>query len=240
VIKAKRWFAPPAVACPVVNLTTGKVDFACARLDQLAEAWRRQLVSHRFGHDPRLIFTTVRENGPGDAGKLVGERDSPVSRWSRFNACSIQGRRPRIAATHQNDVCGLHEQRPQVLVAALGYFAQDRAISRRLLLWHEAESGTEVASLLEACAIADRCYHGTRDDRADARHSHQALAAVILLRLSFDLGLHALNSPARVANHSTKFVGQVMHLTHTRSETVSNSQEASARLLREADDDIPV
>jgi hypothetical protein len=43
-----------------------------------------------------------------------------------------------------------------------------------------------------------------------------------------------------VANHSTKFVGQVMHLTHTRSEIVSNSQEASARLLREADDDIPV
>jgi hypothetical protein len=36
-----------------------------------------------------------------------------------------------------------------------------------------------------------------------------------------------------------KFVGKVMHLTHTRDEIVSNSQEVPAYLLREADDDIP-
>src|SRR6266516_2249170 len=52
----------------------------------------------------------------------------------------------------------------------------------------------KVASLLEAGAIADRRNHGTRDDRADARHRHQALATLILLRQRFDLGRHARNA----------------------------------------------
>jgi hypothetical protein len=39
---------------------------------------------------------------------------------------------------------------------------------------------------------------------------------------------------------ATKFVGKVMHLTLIRDEIVSNSQEASPRLLREANDDSPV
>src|SRR6266567_7846161 len=54
----------------------------------------------------------------------------------------------------------------------------------------------KVASLLEAGAIADRRHHGARDDRADARHRHQALATLILLRQCFDLGRHARNAVA--------------------------------------------
>ena len=57
-----------------------------------------------------------------------------------------------------------------LFVAALGDFAQDRSVSRRHLLWHEPQPSTEVASLLEAGAIADRRYRRARDDRADARH----------------------------------------------------------------------
>jgi hypothetical protein len=68
---------------------------------------------------------------------------------------------PRSAAAPERRVRP-DEQRPQVLVAALGYFAEDRAVSRRLLLRHETEPGAEVASLLEAGAISDRCHHGTR------------------------------------------------------------------------------
>jgi hypothetical protein len=66
------------------------------------------------------------------------------------HAAAVPGRRAR-----------LHEQRPQVLVAALGDLAQDRAIPGRLLLGHEP--GAKVASLLEGGAIADRRHHGTRD-----------------------------------------------------------------------------
>jgi hypothetical protein len=40
----------------------------------------------------------------------------------------------------------------------------------------------EGASLLEAGAVADRRHHRTRDDRTDARHGHQELAAIIVLR----------------------------------------------------------
>src|SRR6516162_10067855 len=60
-----------------------------------------------------------------------------------------------IRPPRQHDVCGLHEQCPQILVAALGDLAQDRAISGRLLLRYETQPGTEVASPREACAVAD-------------------------------------------------------------------------------------
>src|SRR5262249_3700610 len=54
------------------------------------------------------------------------------------------------------------EQCPQILVAALGDLAQDRAISGQLLLGYESQPGTEVASLRETCAVADRRHHGAR------------------------------------------------------------------------------
>jgi hypothetical protein len=64
----------------------------------------------------------------------------------------------------------------------------------RLLLWYESQPGAEVASLREACAIADRRHHGTRDDRADPRHCHHPLASLILFRERFDVSRHRCNA----------------------------------------------
>src|SRR5262245_44569083 len=74
------------------------------------------------GDDPRLIGATARENRPGDAGELVGECDR--------QHVTVQPPRclldPRPQTPHrcirpprQHDVCGLHEQCPQILVARL-------------------------------------------------------------------------------------------------------------------------
>ena len=82
----------------------------------------------------------------------------------------------------------LHEERAHVFVAALGDLAEDGAIAGRLLSRHQPEPGAEVAALLEAGTIADRRHHGAGDDRADAWHRHQPLAALILLGESLDLG----------------------------------------------------
>src|SRR5258706_9863433 len=77
--------------------------------------------------DPRLIVVTARKNRPGDAGKLVGERDRQHVAVEPLR-CLLD---PRPQAPHccawppyQHDMRGLHEQRPQVLVAALGYLTQ--------------------------------------------------------------------------------------------------------------------
>src|SRR6266545_2817267 len=150
-----------------------------------------------MGGDPRLVGATARENGPGDAGELVGERDRQHVAVEPLRCPLDPGPQTPHCCTrppYQDNERGLHEQCPQVLVAALGDLAQDRAVSRRLLLRHQPQPGAEVASLLEPGAIADRRYHRARDDRADPRHGHQALAAVILLRQRFDLGRHSRNA----------------------------------------------
>jgi hypothetical protein len=80
------------------------------------------------GDDPRLIGATARENRPSDAGELVGEcdRQHVAVEPSR---CLLDPRpqtpHRRIRPPCQHDVCGLHEQCPQILVAALGDLAQD-------------------------------------------------------------------------------------------------------------------
>jgi len=94
----------------------------------------------------------------------------------------------RTRPPRQDDVGCLHEQRTQVFVATLGDLAQDRAIPGRLLLRHEAEPGTEVASLLKTGAIANRRDDGTRDDWSDPWYRHQALTGSVLLRQRRNLG----------------------------------------------------
>jgi hypothetical protein len=91
-------------------------------------------VSRGIG-DPRLIGATARENRPSDASELVGERDCQhvaVQPPRCLLNPRPQAPHRRTWAPHQHDVCGLHEQRSQVLVAALGELAQYGAISRRL------------------------------------------------------------------------------------------------------------
>src|SRR2546430_1653031 len=140
-------------------------------------------VSRGIGDDPRLIRATARENRPSDAGELVGERDCQHVAVQPLR-CLLD---PRPQAPHrrtwpprQHDVCGLHEQCPQIFVAALGDLAQDRAIPGRLLPRYEPQPGAEVASLCEAGAITDRRHHGTRDDWPNPRHRHHPLATLIL------------------------------------------------------------
>ena len=109
----------------------------------------------------------------------------------RLEALSIHGHRPRIAAAGrriEDDVGGLHKQGAQVLVAALGDFAELGAIAGRLLLGHEAEPGAEVATLLEAAAVTDRRHHGAGDDRADTRHASSGAGRPVVVGEALDLG----------------------------------------------------
>jgi hypothetical protein len=62
----------------------------------------------------------------------------------------------------QHNPCRLHEQNAQVAVAAPGYFAEERAVSRRDLLGHQSEPGAEVAAFGEYVSSADRGHHGAR------------------------------------------------------------------------------
>src|SRR5262245_2960814 len=104
------------------------------------------------GDNPRLTGATARENRPGDAGELVGEGDRQHVAVQP-PGCLLD---PRPQTPHrcirpprQHDVCGLHEQCPQILVAALGDLAQDRAISGRLLLRYEPQPGRRQSYRLE-------------------------------------------------------------------------------------------
>src|SRR5262249_11960651 len=97
-----------------------------------------------------------------------------------------------------------------IFVAALGDLAQDRAIPGRLLLRYESQPGAEVASLREACAVADRRYHGARDDRPHPRHRHHPLASLILFRKRFDLSRHRCNA---LVQSTQSWTSSAMRLT---------------------------
>ena len=66
----------------------------------------------------------------------------------------------------------LHEQHAQVALATLGDTPQDRSITSRHLLRHQAKPSSKIAAPRECCAIADRRDNGTQDDRADAGDRH--------------------------------------------------------------------
>src|SRR5215471_5997552 len=98
---------------------------------------------------------------------LLARAIASMLRCSRLDACSIQGHKPRIAALGR---------RASTTCAACTNSVRRYLLPRleilprivrpgRLLLWYESQPGTEVASLREACAVADRRHHGTRDDR---------------------------------------------------------------------------
>ena len=96
-----------------------------------------------IGCDPWLVFVTAGEHRPGNAGKLVGERDrQQVAMREAFAGPVDPGQQDACrggGTPLEDDVGGLHEERAQVLVAALGDAAQLGAIAGRLLLRDEAE-----------------------------------------------------------------------------------------------------
>src|SRR6516162_2654366 len=81
----------------------------------------------------------------------------------------------------------LHEQNAQIAIAALGYLAEYGAVPSRELFGHHTQPGGEVATFRERLASTDRGHHSAGDDRPDARHTHQSLAASILSRQGCDL-----------------------------------------------------
>src|SRR5215470_13430553 len=91
-----------------------------------------------IGCEPWLVFVTAGEDRPGNAGKLVGERDrQQIAMREAFGGPVDPGQQdaPRRGGTPlEDDVGGLHEERAQVLVAALGDPAELGAIPGRLLL----------------------------------------------------------------------------------------------------------
>src|SRR6516162_2878453 len=93
-------------------------------------------------------FTLLCENGPGNAGKFVGKRDRQhITVQSLFGGFDpgFKAVAFPVLCSDQEHPGGLHEQDPQIAVAALRYWTENRAISGRGLLWHHSEPGPEVA-----------------------------------------------------------------------------------------------
>ena len=89
-----------------------------------------------------LEFALLVENRPGDAGKLVGERDRQHIVVQTFFGSLDPGLEPIAVPMlwpdpDQYDPGCLHEQRAQIAIAAPGYLAEDGTVSRRYLLWHQ-------------------------------------------------------------------------------------------------------
>src|ERR1700720_4407311 len=148
---------------------------------------------------------------------LLASAIANMLRCSRFEACSTQGHKPRIAALGRRSrtTCAACTN------SVLRYLLPRLEILPRIVrspvdscFGTSPQPSAKVAALLESGAVADRRHHGARDDRSDARHRHQALTTVVLLRQRFDFGrpgCNALVKPTPVlgqvsdeANHSVR------------------------------------
>ena len=82
--------------------------------------------------DPWFIVAAAREHSPGDARELVGECDSEQIAMRQALGSPLdprpQGAHCRDGSPLEDDVGGLHKEGAQVLVAALGDFAELGAI----------------------------------------------------------------------------------------------------------------
>src|SRR6195256_1092949 len=168
-----------APALPGCALTAPSTARGSSGLDDACIVGPRQLEGASFS-----------QHCPGDAGKLVSERDRqhvvvqpPLGGFDPgFEPITFP-----VLYPDQHNPCRLHKQNAQVAIAAPRDFAEDRAVSRRDLLGHQSEPGAEVAAFGEYLSSADRGHHGARNDRPDARHRHQARTCLILTGQCFDL-----------------------------------------------------
>jgi hypothetical protein len=155
------------------------------------------LPSAHHSRCPWFIDAVLAQYTPGDAGQLVGQsrREHVV-----VQACRC-GREPvpktvlaPLGWPEQQHAGSLDQQRSQVAVAALGQAAQHGSIASGDLARHQAEPRPEVASPLESRPIADRCHHGTGNNRSHARHAHQALAGLVRRHQSSNLACHCIDA----------------------------------------------
>src|SRR3984893_12430132 len=106
----------------------------------------------------QLEGASFSQHRPGDAGKLVGERDRQHVGVQPPLGGFDPGFQPvtfPVLYPDQHNSCRLHEQNAQVAIAAPRDFAEDRAVSRRDLLGHQSEPGAEVAAFGEYVSSAD-------------------------------------------------------------------------------------
>src|SRR3977135_701382 len=151
----------------------------------------------RRRHWSDLEVAAAMENAPCDAGDLVGERNRQLeaiepprcSLDPGFEAVLL----PALRA-QENSAGGLHEQHPQVAIAALGDGPEDGGPARRHLSRYETEPSTKISALGEHVAPTDRGDGCSRDDRTNARHRHEALGSVILLGQCCDLVRYGLDA----------------------------------------------
>src|SRR5262249_57094449 len=110
------------------------------------------------------------ENAACDARQLVGKRDrkhvavqAPLGRLDPgFEPVALP-----VLRSDQDDPGGLNEEDAQVAIAALGYLAKDRAVSRRELFGDKTQPGCEVAAVGECISGTDGRYSRAGDDRPD-------------------------------------------------------------------------
>src|SRR5205809_4831564 len=98
---------------------------------------------------------------------LLASAIASMLRWSRFEAGSIQGHKPRIAARGRRTrttCAACTNSGLRYLLPRLEILPRIGAIPRRLQFRHEPQPGAELASLLESGAIADRrCRSGSAE-----------------------------------------------------------------------------
>src|SRR5215469_7067682 len=177
---------PPSLF--ILSQTSAGNPVASAWAASCAERSSRQ--GGRLGNHGRREAAAMGENAPSDACQLVGKRDRqyiavqpPLGRLDPgFEPVALPVLRP-----DQDNPGGLNEQNAQVAIAALRYLAEDRAASRRELLGDQTQPSGEVAALGERISGTDGRYRRAGDDRPDARHAHQPLAASIPARKRLDL-----------------------------------------------------
>ncbi len=86
------------------------------------------------------------QNTPGDAGELIGQRNRQHVVVQPLLGRLDPGLEPMALPAlrlDQHDPCRLHEQNPQVAIAALGYLAEDRAITGGDLSRNQSKLGGE-------------------------------------------------------------------------------------------------
>src|ERR1700754_1837222 len=98
-----------------------------------------------------------------------------------------------IVGTHQDDVCRLDEQSPEILAPALGDATENGSATRAVLARHKAKPRAKVTTALECVAGADGRHHGRRDQRADAGNAHEATAVGFLLADRLNLAGNSLD-----------------------------------------------
>ena len=97
-----------------------------------------------------LEVAAIMEHGPGDAGELVGKRNGKLVRMQPSGRSLDPGFEAPTLPAHrflQHHASGLHEERTQIFISALGDFAKNGAAPGGKLLGHDAEPSAEIAAL---------------------------------------------------------------------------------------------